>query len=149
MQSRIGKVLGIALRCANKEEMREVREATCVENGGIEGDPTSSPDRGITLIASEQWKQVTTELGVELPWWTRRANVLIETNALGSLIGSRIRLGDVEVQVCDETRPCGLMDQLKPGLRAALKPDQRGGVNGRIVKGGILRVGDVAEVIAQ
>lgn len=149
MTRAVGKVLGIALRGKDKREMREVAQAACIENGGIEGDPASSTDRGITLIATGHWKLATRELGVELPWWTRRANVLVDCESLGELIGSRIRLGEVEVLVCDETRPCGLMDELHPGLRAALKPDRRAGVHGRIVQGGTLKVGATVSVLGE
>ncbi len=143
----IGRVLSIALRCEDKREMREVGEAACSVDGGLEGDPASSVDRGITLLSSQQWRQVTAELGVDLPWWTRRANVLIECDGLGALIGQTVRIGAVEVRVVDETQPCGLMDKLHPGLRAALKPDYRGGVHGRVVTGGVIRVGDAVDAV--
>ncbi|RIK68974.1 MAG: molybdenum cofactor biosysynthesis protein [Planctomycetota bacterium] len=149
MESMIGKVLGIALRCPDKREMHEVSEARCVAQAGIEGDPASRPDRGMTLISAQQWRQATAELGVDLPWWTRRANVLIDTGPLGPFIGRTIRLGEIELEVCDETRPCDLMDKLSPGLRAALKPEQRGGVHGRIVRGGVLRIGDEVRLIGE
>ena len=149
MQDRvIGRVLGIALRCKDKGQMREVTEVAGIENGGLEGDLASSPDRGLTLIASEQWKQATQELGVELPWYTRRANILVEGGGLGGLIGQRLRIGDLEMKVNDETKPCGLMDRLEPGLRKVLEPEFRGGVNGRIVKSGRIRVGDAVQVVS-
>lgn len=143
----IGRVLGIALRCKDKGQMCEVTEVSGVESGGLEGDLASSPDRGVTLISSEQWKQATQELGVDLPWYTRRANILVGCGGLGGLIGQRLRIGELEMKVNDETRPCDLMDRLEPGLRKVLKPDCRGGVNGRIIKSGRIRVGDAVHVI--
>ena len=143
----VGAVLGLALRYQDKGQMREVTEVVGVENGGLEGDLASRPDRGVTLIASGQWKQATTELGVDLPWYTRRANILVNSDGLGGLIGKRIRIGEMELKVNDETRPCELMDRLEPGLKDVLKPDYRGGVNGRIIKAGRVRVGDEVRII--
>lgn len=143
----VGKVLAIALRDADKTVMHEVADATAIENGGLVGDPPSSPDRGVTLLASGQWKLVTDQLGANLPWWTRRANVLVEADSLAHLIGCRIRLGDVELQVIAETKPCGLMDKLHNGLRAALTPDVRAGVYGRVVKAGSFRIGDAVTLV--
>lgn len=145
--SHVGEVLSIALRGKDPREMREVHEAICAVDGVLEGDPASSVDRGITLISSRQWRQVICELGVELPWWTRRANVLVDTDGLGGYIGQLLKIGDVEIQIAGETKPCGLMDRLHPGLRSALLPDCRGGVHGRIVKGGVLRVGEAVELV--
>lgn len=145
----VGAVLGIALRYQDKGKMREVTEVSGVENGGLEGDLASRPDRGVTLIASKQWEQATTELGVDLPWYTRRANILIDSEGLGGLIGKRIRIGEIELKVNDETRPCELMDRLEPGLKDVLKPDCRGGVNGRIIKAGRVRVGDEVRIIGE
>lgn len=144
----VGTVLGIALRCKDKGQMREVTEVVGVENGGLEGDLASRPDRGVTLIASEQWKQAIDELGVDLPWYTRRANILVSSDGLGALIGKNIQIGEIEVRISDETRPCELMDRLEPGLKNVLKPDCRGGVNGRIVKSGRVRVGDEIRIIS-
>ncbi|MCH8968650.1 MAG: hypothetical protein IIA66_05995, partial [Planctomycetes bacterium] len=39
-------------------------------------------------------------------------------------------------------KPCKLMEQLCPGLRAALTPERRGGVHGRITQSGTLVIGD-------
>ncbi len=138
----IGRVLSIALRCREKDKMTEVPEAAAVQNGGLEGDLASRPERGITFIAARQWEEVQRELGVEIPWYTRRANVLVDADSLGHLIGRRIRVGEAEVQVHAETEPCGLMDRLEPGLRLALTPDCRAGVHGRVVRAGRIRVQD-------
>lgn len=143
----VGKVLAIALRDADKTVMHEVADATAIENGGLVGDPPSSPDRGVTLLASGQWKLVTDQLGANLPWWTRRANVLVEADSLAHLIGRRVQIGNVELLVIAETKPCGLMDKLHNGLRAALAPDVRAGVYGRVVKAGSFRIGDAVTLV--
>lgn len=142
-QQPIGKVLSIAVRTVQGGAMKEVPHASACVDGGLEGDIAVSASRGITFISAEQWRQVTGELGADLAWHMRRANVLVETASLGQFIGKSVRVGEVELKITDETRPCALMDQLHQGLRAALVPDCRGGVHGRVLRAGRIRVGDM------
>jgi MOSC domain-containing protein YiiM len=84
-------------------------------DAGLVGDVEPSAHRGVTFIASQQWEIVQRELGAELPWHTRRANVLVDAASLKHLIGRTIRVGELEVAIGAETRPCGLMDELHQG----------------------------------
>lgn len=142
-----GKVSAIAIRTAKLGPMREIESANVVAGGGIDGDLPVRPERGVTLISKEQWAEVTGELGADLPWHTRRANVLIDGLRLSSLVGKRIRIGEVELAVHGETKGCAVMDALFEGLRAALKPEMRAGVHCEVIRGGRFAVGDrVVEV---
>ncbi len=138
----IGRVVAIAVRSAARRPMIEIEQALARIGGGLEGDYAARGARGISFLSAAQWEAVTRELSADLPWHTRRANVLVDANGLAHLIGRRIRFGEVEVRVEGETAPCGLMDALHPGLRAALHGDCRGGVYGRVLHGGQFRVGD-------
>jgi MOSC domain-containing protein YiiM len=123
--------------------MRELAEAAAEIDGGLGDDLRPSRDRGLTLLSAEQWKDVTRELGVELPWHTRRANLLIDgVGSLNPWIGRTIEIGEVLLEVLGETEPCGMMERLHAGLRRTLEPDCRGGVHGRVLRGGTVRVGD-------
>lgn len=141
-EEQVGTILAIAVRTVKDGPMREIQRAEAAVDGGLAGDLASSPERGITFIAAGQWREATTLLKVDLPWHTRRANVLIEAGSLAHLIGKTVVLGEVRVAIKDETRPCGLMDQLHAGLKDALKPERRGGVHGQVLAGGAFSVGD-------
>jgi MOSC domain-containing protein YiiM len=142
----IGKVLAIAVRTAQNGPMREVAEVRAETGGGLDGDVKPAPHRGISLITAPQWRQVQQDLHADLPWHTRRANVLLDMHGLAPLIGKQIEIGELRIEVKGETRPCGLMDELHQGLRAALVPDCRGGVHGQILRGGTLRIGDPVRI---
>lgn len=146
-EQQVGKVVSIALRTAVNGPMREVTETAAQADAGLEGDLPVDSRRGITLIAKAQWEQVTRELGVDLPWHTRRANILVDCPSLAHLIGKTIHVGPVEVEVNAETEPCRLMDKQYQGLREALIPDVRAGVYGRIARSGAIQVGDLVTLI--
>ncbi len=139
--SMTARVVGIALKQAHRGPMEEVGSLEVTEKG-LQGNASASGLRRVTLISKEQWDETMAELGADLPWHTRRANVLIEGLRAPDLMGKSITVGDIEIRVNGETEPCGRMDELCPGLRKALEPDCRGGVYGSVVKGGEIRVGD-------
>lgn len=122
--------------------MRETHSAQAEKGGGLVGGVRPTPKRGITFLASGAWRQACDELKVLIPWYTRRANVLIDAAELGHLIGKTVQFGNVIVEVIAETRPCDLMDQFQPGLKNALIPNVRAGVYGRVLSGGDFCVGD-------
>lgn len=141
-------VLAIAIRNGERGPMLELTDVEAFTDAGLRGDNRSSLNRGISLLSAEQWQQVQRELAVTLPWHTRRANLLISGGSLADWRGRTIRIGRVEVAVRKETAPCERMDELCPGLRDALKSEVRGGVHGRILRGGTIRLGDRVEILA-
>lgn len=142
-------VKSLAIRTAQAGPMQETTVATVQVDGGLEGDLPVTPDRGVTFLSAEHWEDVLRQLDLDLPWHTRRANVLVAGTTLGHWIGRTVRLGEVEVEIEAETTPCGLMDMIQPGLLDALVPDCRGGVYGRVRRGGVLRVGEHVELLAE
>ncbi len=144
----IGRVLAIAIRSAEGGPMREFECANARRDAALEGHGPVDPSRGITLLSARQWKDVVMELGRDIPWHTRRANVLLDADGLLPLVGATIRIGEVNIEICDETRPCRIMERQAAGLREILKKDGRGGVHGRILNDGKIRVGDAACLLA-
>jgi MOSC domain-containing protein YiiM len=127
--------------------MRLVEEASGPTDGWLEGDHGGSTKRGITFLDEALWQEVNEELGTDLAWHTRRANVLVRGVDLAALQGRRIRVGELEVEIGGETLPCGQMREAHPGLERALELHARGGMYGRILDGGAIRIGDLIEVL--
>ena len=148
MNETSGRVKGIAIRTGDRAPIREFTEARAVTGKGLIGDDRAGGKRGITLLDARRWADTMTEMGKDLPWHTRRANVLVEGLDLGpALIGKRLQIGEIEVQLWDETRPCGEMDEICPGLKDALKPDTRGGLHGEILNDGQIQIGDEVSLL--
>lgn len=122
--------------------MAIVDALTVLAGGGVEGDGRPAGKRELTLLSREGWREACRELGADLPWHYRRANVLIEGIDLAAAIGRTIVIGPVRLFVHGETRPCQLMEQQHAGLLNALRPNCRAGVHGQVLGGGIVRIGD-------
>jgi MOSC domain-containing protein YiiM len=126
--------------------MQEAAQANLVAGRGIDTENRKTGRREVTLLALDRWNDACRELGVELPWYARRANLLIEGIDLGMALGRVLSIGPTRVRVHGETRPCGIMDEQHAGLREALKPDFRGGVHAEVLVGGVIRVGDAVRL---
>jgi MOSC domain-containing protein YiiM len=142
-----GIVAAIYLYPYRKSKVVEVASVEATVGEGLKGDQKRSERRQVTLISLEAWKKATAELGVELPPYTRRANILVSGFDLGSTIGKQVKVGEVILQINGETTPCQLMNEFKPGLQAALAPEVRAGVFGSILLGGNISAGDIVTVI--
>lgn len=140
----IGTLLGIAFRSQEGGRMYETDGTLIDKARGIDRKENGNPDRRVTLLSQEKWGDACRELGVELSWTVRRANLYIAEIPLGpEMVGKRIRIGsEVVLQVALETKPCDVMDETCTGLKDALTPDWRGGVSCRVIEGGAVFVGD-------
>ena len=137
-----GTVSGIAIKREHGDPMDLVEEAAVTE-AGLAGNVAQADFRRVTLISQEQWAEALNELGADLPWQTRRANILIDgIPRMGDLIGKTVTLGGVTLRINGETRPCSQMDGFREGLQLALRPECRAGVYGSVLEGGAIRVGD-------
>ena len=138
-----GKLIGIVRAEQLRAPLVEMQSATVSVDAGISGDARGrKTDRQVTVLFRESWDDACRELGVSLPWTTRRANLLIEGVPVPHSAGGKIHIGDVVLDVRLETCPCQLMERAHTGLRAALTPNWRGGVCCNVVTGGEIHLGD-------
>ncbi len=142
----MGHLLAIARAPVKRGPLMALSEAVVDIADGVTGDARGQrPGRQVTVVFREGWDAACRELGVELPWTTRRANLLVE-GVVVPREGRRLVIGSLVLEVTQETQPCQVMEAAHRGLRAALTPDWRGGVCCRVVQGGTIRVGDRVDV---
>ena len=129
--------------------MEVIDEATITAEAGVAGDARGRlKGRQVTVLCQESWKAACRDLGREVPWTTRRANILIEGLDLANSAGKTLAIGEATFAITGETDPCQRMDEQADGLTAALAPDWRGGVTCQVIKAGAVRVGDGVELRA-
>ena len=126
--------------------MDEVTEATLVRGKGLAGDVTTSRRRQVTVIEREVWDAMMKELGANVSPAGRRANLMVSGVTLAETRGKTLTIGGLRLSVGGELTPCERMDEYLPGLRAAMKPDWRGGVFAQVLDDGLITVGDAVEL---
>jgi MOSC domain-containing protein YiiM len=129
--------------------METVESVEVTIEGGIHGDfrgwvkPGGKGKRQVTLMEAGDWEAAMAEVGHNLPWWNRRANLLVTGLDLPQVPGALLRIGtDVVLRINCECDPCSRMEEIAEGLKAALLPDWRGGVCTRVLAGGHIAIGD-------
>jgi len=136
------QLLGIAIKPNRLQPMQELTAVELSIKLGLVGDSRGKPGpRQVTLLSQVAWRAACTDLGVDLPWTTRRANLLVDNLPLFQSSGSRILIGEAVLEITGETDPCSRMEKAQPGLFEALRRDWRGGVCCRVVHGGLLALG--------
>lgn len=123
--------------------MDAVAEATVVAGQGLEGSVDRSRRRQITLLSREAWTQCMLELDGEADPARRRANILVSGLDLAHTRGRVLVIGEVRLAVGGELTPCERMEEVLPGLKAAMRPGWRGGIFAQALEGGVIRVGDL------
>lgn len=147
-----GVIAGIARHARSRAPMEELDRVTITPELGVEGDckgrfkPGGRNRRQVTLIERADWDAAMAALGADLRWSARRANLLVDGLDLPQREGAVLRIGAVRLMVMVECDPCQRMDEILPGLRAALAPDWRGGVCCRVLEGGEVAVGDPIQI---
>ena len=143
----MSSILAIAIKHRPRVAMQLIDSAQISVANGILGDFRGRQrGRQITILSAAAWRKACAEVDADLPWTTRRANLLVdEVEFDAGFIGKSVIIGEVELIVTEETAPCSMMDAQQPGLTAALAPMWRGGICCNVVKPGHIKVGDRIE----
>jgi MOSC domain-containing protein YiiM len=144
----MGRLIGIARRERKRATMETLDSVDISTETGVAGDFRGKPGkRQVTLLSVAAWQAACAELGHDVPWTTRRSNLLVEDIFLPRSAGHVIAIGEVRLKITMEVDPCFRMDEQVDGLKKALQPDWRGGVACEVLEGGTVSVGDPVELI--
>ncbi|HEV2102763.1 MAG TPA: MOSC domain-containing protein [Candidatus Acidoferrum sp.] len=133
----MAKVLHLFRAPKRRAPMEELLEAHAVQDMGLEGCAHARPQgkRQVLLMDRETLTVFELEPGIV------RENVTTEgMDVNGLVIGQRLQIGKVELQVSGACDPCEQIEALRPGLQAAMQG--RRGMLCKVVRGGLLKRGD-------
>jgi len=141
-----GRLDWIGLRPARKVGLLVVDEVEAIAEIGLAGDRrckgTAGSARQVTLINQEHIDVVAKLLGlVTIDPAALRRNLVVSGINMMALRHQSFRIGEVEFEAAAQCHPCLRMEQaLGKGAVAAMLG--HGGVCAKIVRGGMIRVGD-------
>ena len=140
-----GRVEAIWKKRSHRGVMDPVEQVNAVADRGLEGDANFGATRQVTVIEKEIFDKIKDTLPESEPGM-RRANIMVSGIQLKNMRNHILIVGEAHILLRGETRPCELMDEQCQGLLDVLDPDWHGGAHGGFIKGGAIRVGDVATI---
>ncbi len=153
----MGRLGGIARHGRSRGPIETLQHVAVSRELGLRGDlrgairPGGKGRRQVSLIEAESWDAALADLALSadrmLPWYERRANLLVHGLRFPREAGKVIAIGEsLRIEITCECDPCSRMDEILPGLKAALLPDWRGGVLGRVLTDGDIAIGDEVRI---
>jgi len=144
---RPGRVIWLGLRPERRAPM-EVTDALQLETGrGVTGDRYSKLDgnRQVTLIGVENLAAIGAYLGTAPadPEAARR-NIVVEGLNLLALKERRFRVGEAVLETTGECHPCSRMEEIL-GVGGYNAMRGQGGITAKVLRGGLVRLGDIVE----
>ncbi|GFG52274.1 sulfurase [Mycolicibacterium agri] len=140
------KVAAIHVAKARKLPTREVPSVVAEAGAGLVGDRYhGTRHRHVTIQSQQQLDEAAAELGYAFDAGSTRRNITVDEGEIPTKPGTRLWIGDVELEVVRLAAPCRLLDDwIGPGAMAAMHG--RGGSTCRLLSSGTISVGDVVEI---
>ncbi len=152
----MGTIAYIHTTTAASKPRLALTEAEVIAGQGIKGDRYAQqvgyysaepkPGRHITMIEAEVMEHIACVQGIPLAPHESRRNITTRGIRFNPLVGKKLQIGAVVVDVIRWCDPCLYLQRLvgQPILQPLVG---RGGIRCDVRSGGIIRVGDVIRVV--
>jgi len=147
MMNKIGKVLAINISEKKGVVKKPIDEGVFIEDFGLEGDAHAGKwHRQVSLLGIESFNKMK-ELGIEgLDYGSFAENITTEGIILYELpVGTRLKIGETIQEVTQIGKECHTGCAIAKQVGKCVMPKE--GIFTRVIKGGIVRRGDIIEVL--
>jgi MOSC domain-containing protein YiiM len=138
----MGQLEAIWLKRMKGGPMDPVERAAVKAHQGLVGNANQGGKRQVTLMEREVWQSLMEQLGASLDPSARRANLLLSGIRLANSHKQVLSIGNCRIRIWGETKPCGHLDEVCPGLKEAMADNWAAGAFGEILDDGEIFVGD-------
>ena len=147
----MGEVLKLGIAKHNNQPIREVNSIEVLANKGILGDrhfhEFNDPYNQLSLIESENIDEYNIKSGLNIPYIDFRRNVITKGIKLNDLVGKKLKIGFVELEVIDLCRPCRHLTEMLDQKNILKEFLRKGGLRCQILSSSKINVGDKIEII--
>ena len=143
--------IGITKKNNQKLKIEKVNIIEVVAGKGIKGDrnyhDSNEPSKQITLIESENIDYYNQKFNTNFSYLDLRRNLVTKDIRLNDLIGKKLSIGQINIQVHDLCRPCNYLQEILGKDNIIKEFLNKGGLRCEILISGNIKMGDKIKVL--
>ena len=147
----MSKVLKLGVASKNNQKIDEVNSIEVLANKGIVGDrhfkEYNNPYNQLSLIESENIDYYNIKYGLNISYVDFRRNVVTKGIQLNDLIGKKLIVGNVQLEVIDLCRPCRHLTEVLNQDNILKEFLRRGGLRCQILSSSIIKIGAKIKIL--
>jgi len=147
----MAEVLKLGIAENSNQPIKEVNSIEVLANKGVVGDrhfqEFNDPYNQLSLIESENIDYYNTKFGLNIPYLDFRRNVITKGIQLNDLVGKKLSIGTVEIEVIDLCRPCRHLTEMLNQDNVLKEFLRKGGIRCQILSSSDINVGDKIEIL--
>jgi len=145
------EVLKLGITSKNNQSIEEVSSIEVLANKGIVGDrhfkEFNDPYNQLSLIESENIDYYNIKYGLDISYIDFRRNVVTKGIQLNELVGKKLLVGDVQLEVVDLCRPCRHLTEVLNQDNILKEFLRRGGLRCQILSSSNINLGDKIKIL--
>ena len=143
--------IGITKKNNQKLKIEKVNNIEVVAGKGIKGDRNyhdyNEARKQITLIESESVDYYNQKFNTNFSYLDLRRNLITKNIQLNELVGKKLSIGQIDIQVHDLCRPCNYLQEILGKDNIIKEFLRRGGLRCEILISGNIKVGDEIKIL--
>ena len=147
----MSEVYKLGISSKNNQPISEVSSIDVIANQGVVGDRHFSefndPYNQISLIESENIDYYNIKYGLNIPYIDFRRNIITKGIQLNNLVGKKILIGEVELEVIDLCRPCRHLSETLGHENIIKEFLRRGGLRCQILTSSSIKINNKISVL--
>jgi len=147
----MSEVLKIGITANNNQPIKEVNSIEVIAKKGIVGDrhfhEFNDPYNQLSLIESENIDEYNIRFNLNISYIDFRRNIVTKGIQLNDLIGKKLSVGNVKLEVIDLCRPCRHLTEMLDQKNVLKEFLRKGGIRCQILSSSKINVGDKIEII--
>ena len=149
----MSKIIEIGITKQNNQKLKieKVNNVEVVAGKGIKGDRNyhdyNEARKQITLIESESIDYYNQKFNTNFSYLDLRRNLITKNIQLNELVGKKLSIGQIDIQVHDLCRPCNYLQEILGKDNIIKEFLRRGGLRCEILISGNIKVGDEIKIL--
>ena len=147
----MSEVYKLGISTKNNQPISEVNSIDVIANQGVVGDRHFSefndPYNQISLIESENIDYYNIKYGLNIPYIDFRRNIITKGIQLNNLVGKKILIGEVKLEVVDLCRPCRHLSETLGHENIIKEFLRRGGIRCQILTSSSIKINNKISVL--